>query len=145
MPTGGALCLDNRPNYENPVNAGTTWSAIDAPAEVLTSSYKSAAITGKFQMYYMYQPKSPSIWVTLSEVMWNWSASAARIGDPNTWCLGGAVGCPDKTKPSTPASSVSASAALPIWNSTVYQNGPTSVRRFGALYDVTPFGYPPTP
>ncbi len=96
MPTGGALCLDNRPNYENPVNAGTTWSAIDAPAEVLTSSYKSAAITGKFQMYYMYQPKSPSIWVTLSEVMWNWSASAARIGDPNTWCLGGAVGCPDK-------------------------------------------------
>lgn len=129
MPTSGAFWLDNQPNYENPVNAGTTWSAIDAPGEALTSSNKSAGITGKFQMYYMYQAKSPSIWVTLSEVTWNWSASAARIGNPNTWCLGGATGCPDTTKPSTPDSAVSNSSALPIWNGKVYKNATSSARR----------------
>ncbi|MBC5803498.1 MAG: hypothetical protein GIX03_11000 [Candidatus Eremiobacteraeota bacterium] len=144
-PTGGAFWLDNQPDYENAVNAGTTWTAIDAPGEALTSSNKSAAITGKFQMYYMYQPKSPSIWVTLDKVTWNWSESATRTGDPNIWCLGGSTGCPDTTKPSTPNSSLSASSALPIWNSKVYQNSTNVVRRSpGALFHVTPLGYPPT-
>jgi len=140
-PTGGAYWLDNVVDYESPVPVGTTWIAIDAPAEVLTSAHETAAISGNFQMFLMYMPPAPSIWVTLDQVDWNWTATAARTADPNTWCLGGAPSCPATVPPSTPSATIKAAVSLPLWPNT-YKNGTTRtpLRRLSnaRVYNTTP-------
>jgi hypothetical protein len=123
-PTGGQMWLDNLVDYEPAVAAGKSWTAIDAPGEGLTAANNTAAITGTFRMYLMYQAPAPSIWVTLRTVDWSWSAAAARTGGPNVnvWCLGGATGCPNRTTPSTPNATVATSTNLPVWNGSVLSN-----------------------
>jgi hypothetical protein len=94
----------------NPGQKGALPSPPDLPAVSLSGTNLSSVTTNQqFQMFLVYQPSSAnnnSIWVTLQQVNWNWSATIALAN--------GAWGMPTGTSFSANPAGVR-SASLPQW------------------------------
>jgi hypothetical protein len=101
-PNGGT-CTGSGLDEEYPYSSNATMT--DSPAVALESQYTTESISMSLTTYLQWQPPTPSIPVSIAQVIWSWSGTATQTN--SVWAV---------TSSSPPQPAVAAAqTALPTW------------------------------